>query len=275
MIFDTHAHYTARQFDGHRDALLDGLPGQGVCAVVDCATDGATARQSLALGRRWTWLYTAAGIHPESLIEEDASTQTQYGGDWRAELADIRALLDEPRVVAVGEIGLDYHWPIPKDAQMALFLAQLELAAEKDLPVLIHDREAHADMYAVLKERRPRGILHCYSGSADDALWLTQQGLYLGFGGTVTFKNARKTVEAAAACPLDKLVLETDCPYLAPEPLRGTENNSATIAYVARRIAEIKGLSEAEVLRVTEENARRLFGLPDGQKNLANSPGIG
>ncbi len=261
MIFDTHAHYTSRRFDGHREALLDSLPGQGVCAVVDCATDHATALESLALGRRYPWLYTAAGIHPESLIEEDASTQTQYGGDWRAELAAIRPLLDEPRVVAVGEIGLDYHWPIPREAQTALFLAQLDLAEETGKPVLLHDREAHADLYAILKERRPRGILHCYSGSADDAVWLTGQGLYLGFGGTVTFKNARKTVEAAAACPLDKLVLETDCPYLAPEPFRGQENNSAYILYVARRIAEIKGISEEAVLDATEENTRRLFGL--------------
>lgn len=261
MIFDTHAHYTSRRFDGHREALLDSLPGRGVTAVVDCATDCATARESLALGRQYPWLYTAAGIHPESLIEEDASTQTRYGGDWRAELADIRPLLEDPRVVAVGEIGLDYHWPIPKEAQTALFLAQLDLAAQCGLPALIHDREAHGDLYAILRERRPKGILHCYSGSADDAVWLTGQGLYLGFGGTVTFKNARKTVEAAAACPLDKLVLETDCPYLAPEPFRGKENNSAYIAEIARRIAEIKGLSPETVLTATEENARRLFGL--------------
>lgn len=261
MIFDTHAHYTSRRFDGHREALLDSLPGQGVCAVVDCATDHATALQSLALGRRYPWLYTAVGIHPESLIEDDASTQTQYGGDWRAELAAMRPLLDEPRVVAVGEIGLDYHWPIPRQAQRELLLAQLDLAEEVGKPVLLHDREAHADLYAIVRERRPRGILHCYSGSADDAVWLTGQGLYLGFGGTVTFKNARKTVEAAAACPLDRLVLETDCPYLSPEPFRGQENNSAHIIHVARRIAEIKGLSQEAVLRATEENARRLFGL--------------
>ena len=261
MIFDTHAHYTSHRFDDHRAALLNSLPEAGVVAVVDCATDFASAQQSLALGEHWPWLYTAAGIHPESIIEEDASTQTQFGGDWRAELAAIEPLYANPRVVAVGECGLDYHWPIPKDEQCALFAAELETARAHDLPILVHDREAHADTYALLRKYRPKGIVHCYSGSADDAKWITQQGMYLGIGGVVTFPNSRKLQESVAAVPLERLVLETDCPYMAPVPLRGKECNSGMIRYVAEKIAEIKAAAPEEVLAVTEQNARTLFGM--------------
>lgn len=260
-IFDTHSHYTSPQFDGHREALLDALPGLGVCAAVDCATDLATAQASLALGRRWPWLFTAVGIHPESLTEADASTQTQFGGDWRAELAALEPLYADERVVAVGECGLDYHWPIPKEAQRALFEAELQTALRHDLPILVHDREAHADTYALLRAYRPRGIVHCYSGSADDAAWLTEQGLLIGVGGVVTFKNARRLHEVVRAVPLEHLVLETDCPYMAPEPLRGRECHSGMIAYTAAKLAELKGLSTEEVLAVTRANAVRLFGL--------------
>lgn len=261
MIFDTHSHYTSHRFDDHRTQLLDSLPGQGVCAVVDCATDFDTAKQCLALADQYPWLYVAAGIHPQSLIEEDASTRTRFGGDWRAELEAIEPLYADKRVVAVGECGLDHYWPIPKEEQAALFEAELEVARAHDLPIIVHDREAHADTYALLKKHRPKGVVHCYSGSADDAAWLTAQGLYIGFGGVLTFANARKTVEAAAACPLDKILLETDCPYLAPVPFRGKENHSGLILYVARRLAEIRGMTEEEILRITEENARRLFGV--------------
>lgn len=261
MIFDTHAHYLSRRFDSHRDALLAGLPGRGVCGVLECATHSGDAVGCIGLAERYDWIWAAVGIHPESLIEEDAATVARYGGDWRAELAAIEPLLAHPKVVAVGEIGLDFHWPVPREAQLALFEAQLEMAAAHGLPVSIHDREAHGPMYEILRRRRPKGVLHCYSGSAEDAVWLTAQGLYLGFGGTLTFKNARKTVEAAAACPLDRILLETDCPYMAPEPFRGKENNSALIGYVARKLAEIRGLPPEEILRITEENARTLLGL--------------
>ncbi len=200
MIFDTHSHYTSHQFDADRTALLDSLPAQGVCAVVDCGTDYATTLKSLELARQYPWFYTAAGIHPESLIEEDASTNTQFGGDWRAELAQLETLLSDPRVVAVGECGLDYHWPVPKDAQLAMFEAHLELANKHDMPVLVHDREAHADTYALLAQYRPKGIVHCFSGSAPDAVRLAEQGMYIGFGGVLTFANARKTVEGRRRC---------------------------------------------------------------------------
>lgn len=261
MIFDTHAHYTSRRFDGRRDAVLDSLPAQGVVGVVECGVDLATSRAALALSRARPWIFAAAGIHPESLIEEDTSTQLEFGGDWRAELAALAPLLDDARVVAVGECGLDHHWPVPADAQLALFEAQLRMARERDLPVLIHDREAHAETYALLKKYRPKGILHAFSGSADDALWIAAQGMLLGFGGALTFKNARRAVEAAKALGLESIVLETDCPYMAPEPMRGKECHSGMIRYTAERLAQIKGLSADEVLRVTEENARRLFGV--------------
>ena len=261
MIFDTHAHYMSRRFDGRRGALLAGLPAQGVCGVLECATHSGDAPACIRLAEEYDWVWAAVGIHPESLIEDDAATVAHFHGAWRAALDVLEPLLTHPKVVAVGEIGLDYHWPVPKDAQQALFEAQLELAAAHGLPVSIHDREAHAPMYDALRRHRPRGVLHCYSGSADDAVWLTKQGLYLGFGGTLTFKNARKTVEAAAACPIDRLLLETDCPYMAPEPFRGKENNSALLIHVAQKLAEIKRVSVDEILRVTEENARRLFGV--------------
>ena len=261
MIFDTHAHYTSRRFDGRRDALLDSLPAQGVVGVIECGVDLATSRAALALSRARPWIFAAAGIHPESLIEEDASTQTEFGGDWRAELAALEPLFADARVVAVGECGLDHHWPVPADAQLALFEAQLRLACERDLPVLVHDREAHAETYALLKKYRPKGILHAFSGSADDAVWLARQGLLIGFGGALTFKNARRAVEAAAALELGSIVLETDCPYIAPEPLRGRECHSGMICHTARRLAEIKGIPVEDVLRATEENARRLFGV--------------
>lgn len=261
MIFDTHAHYTSRRFDGHREAVLDSLPAQGVVGVVECGVDFATSRAALALAHARPWVFAAAGIHPESLIEEDVSTQTQFGGDWRAELRAIEPLYDDARCVAVGEIGLDHHWPVPDDAQLALFEAQLRLAREHDLPVLVHDREAHAETYALLKKYRPKGILHAYSGSAEDALWIARQGMLLGFGGALTFKNARRAVEAVSALGLENIVLETDCPYMAPEPLRGKECHSGMIRYTAERLAEIKGLAPEEVLRATAQNARALFGV--------------
>ncbi|WP_423230951.1 TatD family hydrolase [Ruthenibacterium lactatiformans] len=189
MIFDTHAHYTSHRFDGHRDEVLDSLPAQGVCGVVECGVDLATSRAALALAETRPWVWAAAGVHPESLIEDDASTVYEFHGDWRAELAAIEPLYGDPRVVAVGECGLDHHWPVPEDAQLALFEAELAASQEHSLPILVHDREAHAETYALLKRYRPRGILHAFSGSADDALWIARQGMLLGFGGALTFKK--------------------------------------------------------------------------------------
>ncbi|MEG2205714.1 MAG: TatD family hydrolase [Oscillospiraceae bacterium] len=261
MIFDTHAHYTSEQFAEDLDIVLADLPNSGVAGVVDCGTDYISSLKSLRLAAKYPYIYSAAGIHPECLTDEAASTIAVYKGDWQRELRDIEPLLDNPRCVAVGECGLDYHWPIPKDEQIAMFKAHLQLAQKHDMPVLIHDREAHGDMYEILWEYRPKGIVHCFSGSADDALRLVKQGLHIGFGGAVTFKNARRAIEAVQALPMESIVLETDCPYMAPVPYRGKRCTSAMISLTADKIAEIKGIAQDEVLRITEENARRLFAL--------------
>ena len=164
-IFDTHAHYTSRQFSADREAVLASLPAQGVVGVCEQSTHSGTAAQALALARRYDWMVCAVGIHPESLIEEDSATRTVYGGDWHAELKAMEPLFADPKTVAVGECGLDHHWPIPAEEQYALFEAQIRLALELDKPIVVHDREAHAEVYELLKKYKPKGVLHCYSGS--------------------------------------------------------------------------------------------------------------
>ena len=176
-------------------------------------------------------------------------------------MAAIRPLYDHPKVVAVGECGLDYHWPIPKEEQIALFEAEIRLSLELDLPIIVHDREAHADTYALLRRYRPKGVVHCYSGSAEDVRWLTAQGLYIGFGGVTTFKNARKVLEAAAAVPPDKLLIETDAPYMAPVPFRGKRNDSALLCHVADTLAALRQVTPQQLLDQTLTNGCRLFGI--------------
>ena len=215
-IFDTHAHYASRQFDGDRADLLAALSRGGVVGVLECATHSGDAQKVLELAHTAPYFHAALGIHPESLIEEDAATVAVYHGDWRAELAAMRPLFEDKSVAAVGEIGLDHHWPVPRQEQYDLFEAQLQLAKELDLPVSVHDREAHAEMYELLRKYKPRGALHCYSGSADDAAWLVEQGMYLGFGGAVTYKGAKRAARVLAAIPHDRALLETDCPYMWP-----------------------------------------------------------
>lgn len=261
LIFDTHAHYNASAFAQNRHELLQSLPGAGVANVVSCGTDLETSLENIRLAEQYPWLYAAIGIHPESLIEEDASTLARFKGNWQAEMREIEPLYAHPKVVAVGECGLDHHWPVPKEEQLALFEAEIKTALAQGLPIIVHDREAHAETYALLKKYKPRGVLHSYSGSADDALWLAKQGMYIGFTGVVTFKNARRPLEAAAAVPQDKLVLETDCPYMAPEPFRGRPSNSGMIQYTAAKIAEARGVETEALLRQTLQNAKQLFGL--------------
>ena len=267
-IFDTHAHYSARAFDADRFALLDSLPGKGVVGVCEQATHSGDAPRVLELAHRYPWVVAAIGIHPESLLpaadcgeEGPAPTVSVYGGDWAAEMRALMPYYDDPKVVAVGECGLDYHWPVPKDAQLALFEAEIRLALELDKPIIVHDRQAHADVYALLKKYRPKGIVHCYSGSAEDAVQLAAQGIYIGFGGACTFNGAKRAAKAIEALPLDAIVLETDCPYMAPEPVRGTRCDSSLICYVGAYIARRKALEPEEVFRTTAANARRVFGL--------------
>ena len=260
-IFDTHAHYTSHQFDEDRSALLSELPGRGVVGVVDCGTDYDSSRASLALADQYPYVYAALGIHPESIIEEDTSTNTRFGGDWAAELAAIKPLFDHPKAVAVGECGLDYHWPIRKVAQRERFDAHVKLERELAKPIIVHDRKAHADVYALLKQYKPKGVVHCFSGSAEDALMLAEQGMYIGFGGALTFKGAKRAVKAAAALPLERILLETDCPYMAPEPCRGRRCDSGLIAHTGEFLAEVRGVDPDVIFAATTENAKRLFGI--------------
>lgn len=260
-IFDTHAHYTSTAFDENRMELLESLPEKGVAHVVDCGTDMDTSVASLALAEKFDWFYTAAGIHPQSLIEEDASTLYRYKGDWRAEMREIAPLYENAKVVAVGECGLDHYWPVPREEQLLLFEAELKAALEYDLPIIVHDREAHAEVYALLKKYKPKGVVHSYSGSVDDMQWIVRQGMYVGFTGVVTFKNARKPLEVAAAVPKEFLLLETDCPYMAPVPLRGKKSDSSMIIHTAEKIAEARGVQTETLLLQTLENGKRLFGI--------------
>ena len=230
--------------------------------MLECATHSGDAAAVLELAHKYSFVHAALGIHPESLGEEDAATVATYHGDWRAELAAMRPLFDDPAVIAVGEIGLDHHWPLPAQEQYDLFEAQLQLAQELDLPVIVHEREAHGDAMDILRAHpRATGVFHCFSGSPEMALWLVERGWYIGFTGVVTFKNARKAVETAKSIPLNRILIETDCPYMSPEPNRGKRNSSLNLPYVAQAIAELKGITAEEVIDVTRQNAEKLLGI--------------
>lgn len=251
QIFDTHSHYTDSAFDEDRDQVLDALPKEGIIHAVLAGTTLEDSAAGIALTRRYDYLYAAVGIHPE--------TAGQQPADYLAQLERMAA---DPRVVAVGEIGLDYHYEgYDRDVQIRLFREQLDLAKQLDLPVIIHARDCTEDYVNILREMRPRGVVHCFSGSAETAREVLKLGMYIGFTGVLTFKNAKKALKALAEVPEDKLVLETDCPYMAPEPHRGTRNDSSNLSYVAARIAEIKGVSVQEVEQTTWENACRVFGV--------------
>ncbi len=254
LIFDTHAHYDDEQFDTDREELLGQvLPQKGVCRVLNMGADLAGCRDTLALTRAYDYIYGAVGIHPECAKELPA--------DW---LSQLRSLLKEEKIVAVGEIGLDYHWleECPKDRQKEVFEAQLALSKELSLPVAVHDREAHGDTLALLKKFRPKGVVHCFSGSLEMAREVLKLDMYLGFGGVVTFKNARHAQEVVREIPLERLLLETDAPYMSPEPYRGKRNDSSLIYYVAEKIGELRDISPEMVLKAARDNAGRLFGIP-------------
>lgn len=262
LIFDTHAHYTKIGYAEDLRSILDEMPISGVKWVLNCSVDYESSLEALALAEQYSWMYVAVGIHPQSLIDKDASTNTEFKGDWRQELKAIEKLLDNKKVIAIGEVGLDKHWPVPKEQQLQMFEAQIKLALERDLPLSIHDREAHMEMYQLLKKYRPKGVLHSFSGAAEDVKWLCAQGIYIGFSGVLTFKNARKTAEVAALVPREYFVLETDCPYLAPEPFRGKRCHSGMIAHTAKKMAEICSTSTEEILKQSLKNGMQLFNLP-------------
>ena len=252
-IFDTHAHYDDSRFDGDRDAVLAALPEAGVELVLDPGCDLPSSRAAAALAERYGHVYAAAGIHPENCA-----------GFQDADLAALRQLLAQPKVAAIGEIGLDYYWAEnpPRDFQQMVFRKQLALAEELDLPVIVHDREAHGDSLSIIREfPAVTGVFHCFSGSPDMAEELLKRGWYLGFDGPITYKNARRAPEVAAITPLERMVVETDAPYLSPVPVRGRRNDSRYLPHVIAKLAEWKGVTPEEMTRITCENGKRLFRL--------------
>ena len=251
VYFDTHAHYDDVKFDTDREELLAALPAKRIGMAVDCASDAAGAHRVLELAERYPYLYAAVGIHPE-----------EAEGWKEADLAEIEALAGHEKVVAIGEIGLDYHYEdgADRETQRSLLRAQLTLAKELDLPVVIHDREAHEDSLAIVKEfEGVRGVFHCYSGSAEMAKELVKLGWMFSFGGSCTFRNARKTPEVIAALPADRIMLETDCPYLAPVPFRGKRCDSSMLPYICAAIAAFRGAEPTEIEEQTWKNALEFF----------------
>ncbi len=253
MYFDTHAHYDDDAFASDRDAVLASLPDAGIGLVLNPGCDVASSETAAQLAKQWPHVYAAVGLHPENC-----------GGCTDADFDAIRALCAQEKVVAIGEIGLDYYWAEnpPRQFQRAVLRRQLAMAVELDLPVIIHDRDAHADcIAAVLEFPALRGVFHCFSGSPEMAETLLRRGWYLGFDGPLTYKNAKKTPEVVAMCPMDRLLLETDSPYLSPVPKRGERNDSRNLPLIAAKLAQIKGVSEQEIARAAAENGRRLFGI--------------
>lgn len=252
MIFDTHAHYDDEAFDEDRDEVLTSLRKRGVGTVVNVGASMEGSRRSVSLSEQYEFVYSAVGVHPDEvgeLREEDM--------EW------MREQLQKPKVVAVGEIGLDYYWDKEgHDLQKKWFLRQLKLAKELKKPVIIHSREAAADTMELLKANyhgEMPMVMHCYSYSPEMAAEYLKMGFYLGIGGVLTFKNAKKLKEVVEIAPIERLLLETDCPYLAPVPNRGKRNDSTNIHYVAEELARLKGMTPEEVIRITEENARRFY----------------
>ena len=250
-IFDSHAHYTDKAFNEDREIMLGSLKESGVCGIINCGADIESSVSSVDLASKYDYIYAACGIHPE----EADKTPENY-------IDILRDLAKNEKCVAIGEIGLDYYWrQDTKDLQKELFEKQILLSKELDLPIIVHDREAHGDTMEILKKHRPKGVLHCFSGSPETAAEVLKLGMYIGLGGALTFKNARKAVEVAQMLPLDRLLLETDCPYMAPVPMRGKRNNSGYIPFIAEKVAEIKGIDPQSVLDVTTENTKVLFNI--------------
>ena len=251
MLFDTHAHLDDRAFDEDREALIASLPAQGLELVMLPGCSAASSENVSALSQRYPFLYAAVGSHPDAADEVNEDVLERY-----RKLCKLN-----PKIKAIGEIGLDYHYEdIPRDIQLKAFRDQMALAKELDLPVIVHEREAHADGMAVVDQfPQVKGVFHCYSGSLEMARELIKRGWYIGFTGVLTFKNARKAVEVASQIPLDRLVLETDCPYMAPEPFRGKRNDPGKLGRMAQPLARIRGLSLEEVEVITTENGKRLY----------------
>lgn len=253
-IFDTHSHYADSAFDEDREQILSELPDKGVRLIMLAASDLEDSAVNSELSRKYGYIYAAAGVHPESVDE----TPPDY-------IDTLKSIISaNPKIKAVGEIGLDYHYDnYDREKQISLFRRQTKLAAQLDLPVIVHSRNATEDTVDILREYRPRGVVHCFSGSAETAKEIISLGMYIGFTGVLTFKNAKKALKALAAVPADRLLMETDCPYMAPEPMRGKRCDSSMIAYTAAKAAEIKGMDVQELIDITCRNGMELFGIKD------------
>ena len=256
MYFDSHAHLDDGRFQEDFDEILAQMKENGVTAMMNIGCDLPSSENSVRLAQTYDWIWAAVGSHPDDADHVDAARIEVY-----------RALCKSPRVQAIGEIGLDYHYEdVPRAQQRAAFEKQLALAEELDLPVIVHEREAHGDAMDILRAHpRATGVFHCFSGSPEMALWLVERGWYIGFTGVVTFKNARKAVEVASAIPLERILIETDCPYMAPEPYRGRRNDPSLVPFVAAKIAQLRGLTPEDIGKATSENARRLFRIEEGK----------
>ena len=254
MLFDTHAHMDDHAFDSDRESLLAALPEQGIHLLMNPGCSLESSRKAVRLAREYDYIYAAVGSHPDVADEVNEAVIEEYR----------RLVRETPKVMAIGEIGLDYHYEdIPREVQKEAFRAQMALAAELELPVIVHEREAHEDGMKIVEEfPTVKGVFHCYSGSLEMAKWLIARGWYIGFTGVLTFKNARKAIEVAASIPLDRIVLETDCPYMAPEPFRGKRNDPGKLYRMAEKLAELRGLTVEEVHRITVENGKRLYRIP-------------
>ena len=251
MLFDTHAHMDDRAFDVDRAELLSSLPTQGIGLVMNPGCSLESSRNTVKLAQEYDYIYAAVGSHPDVADEVNEEVLEEY-----------RTLVGHnPKVKAIGEIGLDYHYEdIPREIQLKAFRMQMELARELNLPAIVHERDAHEDGMKIVEEfPEVTGVFHCYSGSAEMAKWLVNRGWYIGFTGVLTFKNARKALEVAAAIPLDRIVLETDCPYMAPEPFRGKRNDPGKLYRMAEKLAELRGVSLEEIHGITMENGKRLY----------------
>ncbi|MEW8974433.1 MAG: TatD family hydrolase [Tissierellaceae bacterium] len=252
MLIDSHVHLDDERFDGDRDILIKSLKSNGIELVINIGADMKSSVDSIELAKRYDNIYAAIGVHPHSASEMTENT-----------LDELRDMAKEDKVIAIGEIGLDYYYDnSPRDIQRKWFREQLELAKELDLPVIIHSRDATKETYDIIKEAQDgtlRGVLHCFSGSVEVAMEYIKLGFYISIGGTVTFKNSRVVREVAQAVPLDKFLVETDCPYLTPEPYRGKRNEPMFVKYAAEKIAEIRGISFEELSKATNKNTKELF----------------
>ena len=251
MIFDTHAHYDDEAFDEDRESLLQGMKQNGVDCIVNIGANMQTSRNTVALTEQYDFIYGAVGVHPSDVYDMT-----------EADLETLREWSSLDKIVAIGEIGLDYHYPdTDKALQQKWFIRQLQLAREEKLPVVIHSRDAAADTLAIMQEhgRELGGVIHCFSYTKEMAAEYLKMGYYIGIGGVLTFKNAKKLVEAVEMIPLERLVLETDAPYLAPDPYRGKRNESAYLTYVAQKLAQIKGVSYEEIVAQTAKNAKAMY----------------